>query len=721
MIASGDGPFSRIEWRGCTIGCLAFVCATLAIGLCKASAGERHALIIAVNEYAALPKSSWLSGPANDATLIVGLLTGTPAFGFARENITVLANGTAATDGPPDRNRIRAELDRLAGAARPGDIVYVHFSGHGSTQKARDPGSEPDGLDEVFLPADTLMPANGIYPNALVDDEIGAHLDHIRNAGAQVFVVFDACNSASATRAFGQQETTTTRWLPSATAGLPDGDAPLEAATTERLAPIGAGEVALAPGAGAMVAFFAAQTTEVTPEMMLPKNGPNKRKLGLFTHTIFDVLARSPALTYRELADGVMHAYAVGNRARPTPLFEGELDRPVFGVEDASGVLQWPLLAGPSGARIPAGSLHGLSIGSKLALLGDPLDAIGKALGYAEVVDLDPFSARLRPVAHAGLASPSLATAPPGTVARPVDMAFDFELTVAMPDAAATRHTDAAVETRQVLEALATNGTLPANIRTVDSIEEADLRLVVMSRAELYPEGIVDDGPRLWFLSPDGRLPADERMAPHSITLAGGLAGEALEQARENLAAVFRATSVSRLAAISALGSDRIGIDFSLQRGGAGVLEPMDGVRSPLVAAGDRIHVAIANGREGAVDVDILLVGPSYSIQHLLGRRFLKEEKIAGAIAAISPSAFGTRRLLLIAREAMAGTDYRDLAFLEQVGTQTRASPPGGARDFAQLIDDIARGPNRRSAARIPSAKAPKGLLQIYSFESVPR
>ena len=38
-------------------------------------------------------------------------------------------------------------------------------------------------------------------PNALVDNEIGAALDAIRDKGAFVWVVFDGCHSGTATRA----------------------------------------------------------------------------------------------------------------------------------------------------------------------------------------------------------------------------------------------------------------------------------------------------------------------------------------------------------------------------------------------------------------------------------------------------------------------------------------------------------------------------------------
>ncbi len=92
-----------------------------------------------------------------------------------------------------------------------------------------------------------------------------------------------------------------------------------------------------------MVAFFAAQTIETTPEMPLPKGAGDAVKYGLFTYTIFSKLAENPNITYRQLGHAVLQQYAADSRQRPTPLFEGELDARVFGTERLETVMQWPL------------------------------------------------------------------------------------------------------------------------------------------------------------------------------------------------------------------------------------------------------------------------------------------------------------------------------------------------------------------------------------------
>ena len=283
----------------------------------------RYALLVGVSQYRSLPQRNALVGPANDARSLLEYLTGTPSLGFRRENITELANGQQPSDGEPSREGILGAMSSLAGRVAPGDFVFLHFGGHGSRQKARNPATEPDGLDEVFLPSDTGAPKDGIYPNALVDDEIGVAIDKIRSAGAFVFAVFDSCNSSSSTRAAGPvSPDIAERWLPDAS--MPAAALQALGADAMREPPLGPAEFKTAAGTemGGLVAFFAAQTTEPTIEMRLPRGGEAAERHGLFTYTMLDVLAKKPGLTYRQLAQGIVYSYSVGNFSRPTPLFE---------------------------------------------------------------------------------------------------------------------------------------------------------------------------------------------------------------------------------------------------------------------------------------------------------------------------------------------------------------------------------------------------------------
>lgn len=705
-----------------TLGRIGAVAAIAMAAHCGGAQAEtRHALLVGVNEYRNLSPASWLVGPANDVARILDHLTGSEALGFSRDDIIVLANGPVEADGEPDRLAILEAMASLADRVEPGDFVYLHFGGHGSRQKAADPGSEPDGLDEIFLPADTGRSSGGIYPNALVDNEIGEAIDRIRAAGAFVWAVFDSCHSSSATRGSGVlSDEVAQRWLPDA--GASGGESAPPTAEELRESPLRRAEFSAEPGvaAGGLVTFFAAQTVETTPEMPLPRRQAGARRHGLFTYTLFDVLARRPNLTYRELAQGVMHAYSVGNFSRPTPLFEGDLDRVVFGQEAEDPILQWPLEIAGGLARLAAGRLHRLEKDGILAILPDPLADLDAALGYLRLIRVETMSAIAVPVEHDGMAAPKLADLPAGIYARPVSIPLAFELAVQLPDPGATRFAEAVSLARTTVARIAADTSLPMNLRLVEPGEPADLRLVVNSEAELYPTAEASSEPRLWFLPPDGRFPADRRLMPHSIGLNGGFSDERLAQTKENLAAVFRATSLSRLSVLSDLDRTQIEAQFFLHRKTGGEVERLDGVAVPVVSAGDEIHIRISNRSANPVDVDVLLIGSNYAIQHMMGERFQPKGRLETPLVGVGPSTFGLRRVLLVMREARRNSPHDDLGFLEQVGVQTRGPEASGARSFEQLLDDIAHAPPTRSAAAYRSKSNLKGSLEIFSFESVP-
>ena len=107
-------------------------------------------------------------------------------------------------------------------------------------------------------------------------------------------------------------------------------------------------------------------------------------------------------MTYRQLAQSVLASYAAGNMLKPTPLFEGSLDMPIFGNEDVADVAQWPtVVGGDKGLTISAGQLHGLAKGTKLLVLPSPAAANEEAIGVLEVASNDQLRSKLIPAADA--------------------------------------------------------------------------------------------------------------------------------------------------------------------------------------------------------------------------------------------------------------------------------------------------------------------------------
>ncbi|RYI20261.1 MAG: caspase family protein, partial [Acetobacteraceae bacterium] len=338
-----------------------------AVALCLTSlpafARENYALLIGANQYPALEERWWLKGPANDVQLVAQYLTTEAPVPFAAQNVTVLSDGVAGSEAPT-LGAIRGAFATLTAEVQPGDFVYLHFSGHGTQAPALDPATELDGLDELFLPVDIgpWSDAVGEVQNALVDDEIGALIDGLRAKGANVWAVFDSCHSGTATRAVDSAEDDVrVRQLPPAALGI-DVDA------VEVSRSVGDPRQVEAPfdggtGEGSFVAFFAAQTNEVTPEKNLPKGKPGRKPQGVFTWTLMETLAEYPNATYGQIGQEVLRRYAVKNLAKSTPLFEGDLDQVVFGGEGGARVSQWQAEVSEAGFVVPAGELHGLAVG----------------------------------------------------------------------------------------------------------------------------------------------------------------------------------------------------------------------------------------------------------------------------------------------------------------------------------------------------------------------
>lgn len=93
---------------------------------------------------------------------------------------------------------------KLAAQSKRGDVVYVHFSGHGQQMKDVH-NDEKDGLDECWIPYDAYrMPCvKDRGEKHLTDDEVNYYLNAIRDKvgdTGKMLVVIDACHSGGATR-----------------------------------------------------------------------------------------------------------------------------------------------------------------------------------------------------------------------------------------------------------------------------------------------------------------------------------------------------------------------------------------------------------------------------------------------------------------------------------------------------------------------------------------
>ena len=164
----------------------------------------RRALLVGVTRYDHLPRAYHLQGPANDVQLMKRLLM--ERYEFSKVGIVCLSEDEGVPERRPIRANIEREFLRLAKQASEGDQVVVLLSGHGSRQPESIPPDpeypEPDGIDEIFLPADVDVwkgfPQR--VPRAIVDNELGTWLRAIAARRAYVWAIFDCCHSGTMTR-----------------------------------------------------------------------------------------------------------------------------------------------------------------------------------------------------------------------------------------------------------------------------------------------------------------------------------------------------------------------------------------------------------------------------------------------------------------------------------------------------------------------------------------
>ncbi len=367
--------------------------------------GDHYAMLVACTKYDHLPKACWLEGPANDVVLLRELLV--KHFGFPDQNVVTLSEA-AGKDRRPTRANIEHEFHSLAEKAKPGDMVVITLSGHGSRQPEKDPPpdpkyAEPDGLDETFLPCDIKDwdSEAGTVTNAIIDDDIRIWTKAITDKGASVWLVADSCHSGDLLRGLEKRREVKPEEL----------KVPKEAieAAQARAAKRGRSRGNAAPhprdvdeSAQHLVAIYAARTSEETIE----KPMPGGKSYGLLSYTICQILnqAKEP-LTYRGLVQEINAQYRGLGRSSPTPLVDGpDADAKVLGVERVPSP---PVVLMRADGKwvVNAGLVQGLTADSILAVYSDAAGA-NKPVGYVKVVQAGSLESTVEPCAHGDLKHP---------------------------------------------------------------------------------------------------------------------------------------------------------------------------------------------------------------------------------------------------------------------------------------------------------------------------
>jgi hypothetical protein len=142
----------------------------------------KRALLIGINRYK-VPGAD-LRGCVNDVKNLRQTLV--DVCGFKGTDIAEL------TDFAATKAAMQAAIRKLVAGARPGDVLLLHYSGHGANVPDKD-GDEADERDEILCPTDLD------WKKPLADDWLRQSLDRLRK-GVSLTVIMDCCHSGTNTR-----------------------------------------------------------------------------------------------------------------------------------------------------------------------------------------------------------------------------------------------------------------------------------------------------------------------------------------------------------------------------------------------------------------------------------------------------------------------------------------------------------------------------------------
>ncbi|MBL8587444.1 MAG: caspase family protein [Methylobacteriaceae bacterium] len=180
-----------LRLRGALLAGLAFGALALAPAQAQDAAltlpdgGAVRALVVGVNAYRTLPQ---LQGAVADAEDIADTVRRLGA-----EDVTLL------TDAAASRVAVLKAAEALRLRVKKGDLVILSIAGHGSLEPERVKGSEPDGMEAVFLLAG-FAPQGAATAERILDKEFIHLIRGYEDKGARVLFVADSCSGGGLAR-----------------------------------------------------------------------------------------------------------------------------------------------------------------------------------------------------------------------------------------------------------------------------------------------------------------------------------------------------------------------------------------------------------------------------------------------------------------------------------------------------------------------------------------
>jgi caspase domain-containing protein len=141
--------------------------------------GEIRALVIGIDAYQFVPP---LRGAVADARDIESTLRSQG-----------VRDVTALYDAAADRMTVMRTLDQLVQRSRSGDLVVLSIAGHGVQEPEHIKGSQPDGLDNVFVLAGFNPTTGAGTQQRIIGTEFNHVIKQFEAKGTYVLFVADAC------------------------------------------------------------------------------------------------------------------------------------------------------------------------------------------------------------------------------------------------------------------------------------------------------------------------------------------------------------------------------------------------------------------------------------------------------------------------------------------------------------------------------------------------
>jgi hypothetical protein len=144
-----------------------------------------HAIVIGIDAYQNVRP---LKGAAADARDIEGALR--------KMGVTDIV---PLIDGEANRTNVLNAVNGMAQKISPGDLVVLSIAGHGAQEPEKVKGSQPDGMDDIFLLAGfSLTPAGS--QQRIIGREFNYFIKQFEARGARVLFVADTCHGGGLTR-----------------------------------------------------------------------------------------------------------------------------------------------------------------------------------------------------------------------------------------------------------------------------------------------------------------------------------------------------------------------------------------------------------------------------------------------------------------------------------------------------------------------------------------